>query len=151
MAVARSAGEGASSAGELLVPVSSRERVGYALPRGLRRQAEGFAFGMLGLLFAHFATLNQVADGVASEISALRCLLGQALSGPVAPSGGGAAAVERVFSRLVLIREGVLLDARAIYEGDPAARSLDEVIVAYPGFLAIAVHRIAHELYPGCR
>lgn len=38
-------------------------------------------------------------------------------------------------------------DAQAIYEGDPAAESIDEVILAYPGFLAIVIYRIAHELY----
>ncbi len=37
-------------------------------------------------------------------------------------------------------------DAEALYKGDPAARSVDEVIVSYPGFLAIAVHRLAHWL-----
>jgi len=148
MGLVRSLGDGGSSAGDSLAPLLSRERVAHALPRGLRQQAERFAFGLLGLLFPHFATPDQAADGVAGEISALRSLLEQALSGSVAPSEDQAAVVERVFSRLAVIREGVLLDARAIYEGDPAAHSLDEVIVAYPGFLAIAVHRIAHELYP---
>ena len=38
-------------------------------------------------------------------------------------------------------------DADAIYQGDPAAESIDEVIIAYPGFMAIAIYRIAHELY----
>lgn len=37
-------------------------------------------------------------------------------------------------------------DARFILSHDPAARSLDEVIVAYPGFAAITVHRLAHHL-----
>jgi serine O-acetyltransferase len=148
MGVARSLGDGASPAGDLLAPLLSHERVAHALPRGLRRQAERFAFGLLGLLFPHFATPDQAADAVAGEISALRNLLEHALSSSVAPSEDQAAAVERVFSRLAVIRAGVLLDARAIYEGDPAAHCLDEVIVAYPGFLAIAVHRIAHELYP---
>jgi serine O-acetyltransferase len=38
-------------------------------------------------------------------------------------------------------------DAQAIFEGDPAAETIEEVIVAYPGFYAILIHRIAHELY----
>jgi serine O-acetyltransferase len=38
-------------------------------------------------------------------------------------------------------------DADAILSGDPAAESRDEVIVAYPGFYAIAVSRLAHVLY----
>ncbi len=38
-------------------------------------------------------------------------------------------------------------DAEAIYNGDPAAESVDEVILAYPGFMAILIYRLAHELY----
>jgi serine O-acetyltransferase len=38
-------------------------------------------------------------------------------------------------------------DAEAIYEGDPAAASVEEVLIAYPGFFAIAVYRLAHWLF----
>ena len=38
-------------------------------------------------------------------------------------------------------------DIQAAYEGDPAARSTMEVVMSYPGVLAIVVHRIAHVLY----
>ncbi len=41
----------------------------------------------------------------------------------------------------------LLKDAQAIYDGDPAAESIEEVIVSYPGFYAICVYRISHELY----
>ena len=41
----------------------------------------------------------------------------------------------------------LLKDAEAAFEGDPAAHSLEEVILCYPGMRAIFVHRIAHELY----
>ena len=41
----------------------------------------------------------------------------------------------------------LLKDIEALYEGDPAATSREEVIVAYPGFFAIVVYRIAHVLY----
>jgi serine O-acetyltransferase len=37
------------------------------------------------------------------------------------------------------------LDAQAMYEGDPAASSVDEVVATYPGILAVATYRIAHE------
>ncbi len=40
-----------------------------------------------------------------------------------------------------------MLDAEAILEFDPAAESLEEVIQAYPGFYAIAIHRISHFFY----
>jgi len=38
-------------------------------------------------------------------------------------------------------------DVEAAYAGDPAARSMDEVLLCYPGILALIHHRIAHELY----
>ena len=44
------------------------------------------------------------------------------------------------------LRKLLQADIRAAYEGDPAARSELEVVLAYPGFYAIAVHRIAHRL-----
>ncbi len=48
---------------------------------------------------------------------------------------------------LPAIRELVKGDVQAAYEGDPAATSRDEVILCYPGLLAVAVHRLAHPLY----
>jgi serine O-acetyltransferase len=45
------------------------------------------------------------------------------------------------------VREKLTGDVEAAYEGDPAARSFDEIVVSYPGLLAIAVYRIAHNLY----
>ena len=45
------------------------------------------------------------------------------------------------------IYESSLLDATAILETDPAAESLEEVILAYPGFYAIAIHRVSHFFY----
>ncbi|GJM26648.1 MAG: serine acetyltransferase [Phycisphaerae bacterium] len=49
--------------------------------------------------------------------------------------------------RIVHMREVLADDVQAAFDGDPAAVNCDEVILAYPGLLAIAVHRLAHELY----
>ena len=51
------------------------------------------------------------------------------------------------FRRLPAIYDKLTLDAEAIVKGDPAARDLDEVILTYPGFLAISIYRIAHEFF----
>jgi serine O-acetyltransferase len=48
--------------------------------------------------------------------------------------------------RIPYLREVLGTDARAAYDGDPACRSIDEVVFCYPGLEAITVHRIAHEL-----
>lgn len=50
-------------------------------------------------------------------------------------------------SRVPKIREFIVDDVVAAYEGDPAALSYAEVKLAYPGLLAVVSHRIAHELY----
>jgi serine O-acetyltransferase len=53
----------------------------------------------------------------------------------------------KFLGNLPRIRELLQTDAEAAYSGDPAASSKDEVIVAYPFIEAIAVQRLAHELY----
>jgi serine O-acetyltransferase len=50
-------------------------------------------------------------------------------------------------STLPDVLENLNLDAKAIWECDPASNSLQEVYMAYPGFYAIAIYRLAHELY----
>lgn len=45
------------------------------------------------------------------------------------------------------IRDIVQTDVRAAYRGDPAARSVEEIILAYPCVLVISLQRIAHQLY----
>ena len=45
------------------------------------------------------------------------------------------------------LREILASDTLAAMDGDPAAKSYDEVITSYPGLFAITVQRIAHELY----
>jgi len=51
------------------------------------------------------------------------------------------------FSELEDIKNQLLADAQLILEFDPAAASVEEVLLTYPGFLAIMVHRLAHQLY----
>jgi serine O-acetyltransferase len=53
----------------------------------------------------------------------------------------------RFIQTLPGLREILATDVRAAMEGDPAAKSYDEVISSYPGLFAITVQRIAHELY----
>ncbi|MBL7132764.1 MAG: serine acetyltransferase [Phycisphaerae bacterium] len=56
------------------------------------------------------------------------------------------AMVEKFLSRIPAVRDMLALDAQAAYDGDPAAKSIDEVIYCYPGYYAVTVYRIAHEL-----
>lgn len=54
---------------------------------------------------------------------------------------------ESYLEKLPKILEQLNEDARAINENDPAANSLEEVYLAYPGFFAIAIYRLSHEFY----
>ena len=47
---------------------------------------------------------------------------------------------------LVALREHIILDVQAAFDGDPAAKGTDEIIFCYPGLYAITVYRIAHAL-----
>lgn len=49
--------------------------------------------------------------------------------------------------RIPAIREYLETDLEAAFDGDPAAASKDEIILSYPGMLAITVYRMAHELF----
>lgn len=49
--------------------------------------------------------------------------------------------------RLPKIKQLLIKDIEAIYEGDPAAKCHEEVLICYPGFYAISIFRLAHELY----
>ena len=52
-----------------------------------------------------------------------------------------------LMERIPYIKQMLLKDVIAIYEGDPAARSPEEIILSYPGFYAISIYRLAHEFY----
>jgi serine O-acetyltransferase len=48
--------------------------------------------------------------------------------------------------KIVELRRRLSEDVQAAFEGDPAAKSIDEVIFAYPAIFAITIYRLAHEL-----
>lgn len=55
--------------------------------------------------------------------------------------------IETYFNGITKIKEFIMLDVKAGFDGDPAATSLDEVILCYPAFTAISIYRFAHQLY----
>jgi serine O-acetyltransferase len=88
--------------------------------------------------------IEDVARGLSEQIAiALR-------------SGGGLAAdcfsraeelTSEFLSRIPAIRELISTDLAAAFDGDPAAASLEEIIISYPGLAAVTVNRLAHALY----
>ena len=57
------------------------------------------------------------------------------------------AITERFFAGIPSVRALLKTDVEAAYAGDPAARSLEEIVLAYPGLEAVAIQRVAHLLY----
>lgn len=56
-------------------------------------------------------------------------------------------AVEQLFEALPSLRKMMKEDAQAAFDGDPAATSIRETILSYPGVRALTIHRISHFLY----
>jgi len=113
----------------------------------LKREVAAFADTLLGLLFAQ---LSDDGAATADELQARLTLVRHELRHLVEPLVGADQAelvVASLAAELPGLYRRLLLDAEAIVAGDPAAESLDEVVAAYPGFLAIAIHRVAHELH----
>lgn len=54
---------------------------------------------------------------------------------------------DEFLERLPTVRALLAEDVQAAMDGDPAATGTDEIILAYPGMLAVSVYRLAHELY----
>ena len=55
--------------------------------------------------------------------------------------------VDDFLKQIPALREYLATDVQAAYDGDPAAYSTDEIILSYPGLMAITTYRIAHELW----
>jgi serine O-acetyltransferase len=53
----------------------------------------------------------------------------------------------QLLNRIPHIRFRIKGDVESAFEGDPAAKSFEEIVISYPYVVAIAVHRLAHELY----
>ncbi|HEX2101865.1 MAG TPA: serine O-acetyltransferase EpsC [Candidatus Synoicihabitans sp.] len=63
------------------------------------------------------------------------------------PATQAKALSHELLRRLPELRKILQTDVQAAYDGDPAARSLEEIILAYPCVLVISLQRLAHELY----
>jgi serine O-acetyltransferase len=111
----------------------------------LQQDVASWTAALLGALFPEHASAREVSPALVQDALAhQRALLTELLR----PQHGAEAAplALRHSQSLPAIFEDLLLDAEAILSGDPAATTLGEVIATYPGFRAIAIHRLAHAL-----
>lgn len=89
--------------------------------------------------------LVRIGEALAEQVYRCLCYAGE--SADPQPCRVKAREIAHEFlARVPEIRRALALDAQAAYDGDPAARSIDEVIYCYPGFYAVVVYRAAHEL-----
>lgn len=113
-----------------------------------KRHAEQFLDETLELIFPHLigeSELTNILDirrriemGEAAIVASLSSIAATTRMTP------GHIADEFFHYHLPRLVDDLWLDAEAIYQGDPAAKSVEEVVATYPGMLATAVYRIAH-------
>lgn len=111
-----------------------------------------------GFLEEHLMPADEVAARTMERVSSLERRLkreiekglragGVPSSAPGERSRRARAVALRLLSEIPAVRDVIATDMEAAYEGDPAAKSKEEIIVSYPGIQAIAVYRLAHILY----
>jgi serine O-acetyltransferase len=108
-----------------------------------------FFESILGLLFPDFASeLLKEEDQITEKIEELKHKLSRILiRNKHLHKGDGAEIAHSFFLKLEHVYDLLLQDVQAMYDGDPAAKSLTEIIRCYPGFYAVAAYRIAHLLH----
>ncbi len=111
--------------------------------------AQNFINELMQLLFPHFTEdIYYTPEDIVSKIILLKRNFKSLL---ISLNNKAINDIDKIadefFNDIFKINRKLWDDAHAIYEGDPAANNVDEVILAYPGFRAIAIYRFAHKLY----
>lgn len=113
-----------------------------------RTEVENMINDLLALLFpAYFSSVSRDGEKLLSDFSE-RLERQISLSASVMNIDLDSALItEKYVEKLPEIYEKLVKDVQALYDGDPAAKSKEMVLLCYPGLLAISVYRFAHELY----
>jgi serine O-acetyltransferase len=121
----------------------------HHLPSQVRPLAQAFAPQVLGVLFPHFASSVVCSEDAVAEdlINVGEALARLERSIATLHETTPERLVERFFAALPEVHTRLEEDAQAIFQGDPAAKSVDEVILTYPGFYAITLYRVANALH----
>lgn len=108
-------------------------------PAELRQESEDFFVGH---------TLDSALNALLGQVRLeLRYATRQAPIGLTAVELQAVSIVRDFANALAEIRRLLDTDVEAAFRGDPAARSVDEVLLCYPGILAMIHHRLAHQLH----
>jgi Serine acetyltransferase len=121
----------------------------HALGFQLKKGTQEFVENLLAILFPHFCKeMFYTKEEIESRLVLLERDLKRLLIPLLKDTSLNLEDIVKQFMQtLPNLHDKLWLDAEAITSGDPAAESVDEVILAYPGFSAIAIYRIAHEFY----
>jgi len=125
--------------------VNFKKQQGCSLPDAAA--AKLFVKKLFDILFICKNEADNNEFEIQSQLKKLENQL-QLLLFPVLHSTGySEAQTSLFFTAIPGLYQKLLLDAQAIFDADPAAKNIDEVLIAYPGFFAIAAHRFAHQLH----
>lgn len=102
--------------------------------------------GCLGMMFPHFARCPETRSFLMAEVERVEADLVELLAAVGLEGEAASQIIDRFLAVLPTVATSLTADAHFIHAGDPAAASIDEVILAYPGFFAIAAYRLAHHL-----
>ena len=108
---------------------------------GIKTKTEEFTEKLFFTLFDNHADLEEsidVLEVLFKDISVVACKK---------PQQKCDAVWKAFLEKLPTVLEQLNQDARYILENDPASNNVEEVYLAYPGFYAIAIYRLSHELY----
>jgi serine O-acetyltransferase len=113
----------------------------------VKTESHRFADELLEILFPHFSRRRHSRPGeIQARLGALQVRIDTLLKAiPHALKTPARDITDQFFAKLPEVYDSLWLDAEAINRGDPASENVEEVVLAYPGFLAIAIYRIAHE------
>ena len=111
---------------------------------GFRTRVERLTDHAIDAMFPHRAQQKHLR---ATHLSQCVELLEQCLARVLCPARQPEDIVAAVLRALPELQRQLQTDLDAAYEGDPAARSRDEVLLCYPSFTAISIYRLSHVLY----
>lgn len=120
-----------------IAALKSHSNINY----GIKTKIEIFTEKLFYTLFDSNASLEESVDALEKqfkEIAVLACKK---------PEGLCESLWDKFYEKLPSILEKLNHDAEYILENDPASNDIDEIYLAYPGFYAIAIYRLSHELY----
>ena len=112
--------------------------------RGFRQNTEQLTDRLISAMFPSYAAASLSRESALLEASEL---LIECLYRVLPPGRDPEAVAGALFAALPEVQRQLQTDLAAAYEGDPAAASVDEIILCYPACPAIAAYRLAHVLY----